>query len=196
MMINAAVEGTSDTGAARRVIEVAGHTLARDPHVAGGRTRLDPKISKYNEAARFGPWVVFRDSDSQCPVELRRKFAASIRDWQPSFLLRIAHSMTESWFLADTDGFADYFHIAQARVPRDPEALENGKQVLLGLCKNSSSRDIREEVVATDGGPGPLFVDHLNEFALTRWDVESACERSDSLRRAVDKIRALSGGNG
>jgi len=193
MIVNAAVEGTSDTGAARRVIEVAGHELAREPHVAGGKTRLDPKISKYNEAARWGPWVVFRDSDARCPVELRSKLTAAIRDWQPGFRLRIAHSMTEAWFLADAEGFADYFGVSAAKVPANPESLAHGKQSLLSLCRESYSRDIREEVVAADGGAGPLFVDHLNEFAATRWDVEAASERSDSLRRAVERIRDLPG---
>ena len=90
-----------------------------------------------------------------------------------------AHSMTEAWFLADAEGFADYFGVSAAKVPANPESLAHGKQSLLSLCRESYSRDIREEVVAADGGAGPLFVDHLNEFAATRWDVEAASERSD-----------------
>lgn len=99
--------------------------------------------------------------------------------------------MTETWLLADTEGFADYFRVSLARVPTNPESTPHGKRTLLSLCENSGSREIREEVVAADGGPGPLYVDHLNEFALNRWDVVAACGRSDSLRRAFGRIHDL-----
>jgi hypothetical protein len=188
MIVNAAVEGASDVGAARRVIEVAGHMLGRGPYIAGGKANLDPKIAKYNIAARWEPWIVFRDSDSQCPVRLRIELTSAIDVWSPRFLLRIAHSMTEAWFIADRDGFADYFRVSPGKVPADPEALAHGKRSLLALCRESSSRDVRQEVVAVDGGAGPLYVDHLNEFAMTRWDVAAATERSASLRRAVERI--------
>lgn len=71
--------------------------------VAGGKTWLDPLIPKFNIAARH-PWVVFRDSDSQCPVILRARLTAAISLWHPQFCLRIAHSMSEAWLLADREG--------------------------------------------------------------------------------------------
>lgn len=191
-MINIVVEGVSDTAAAERVVKSAGHLVGR-VRVAGGKTRLDPKIPNYNLAARQEPWVVFRDSDSKCPVELRATLTANIRDWQPGFLLRIAHSMTEAWLLADKEGFADYFHVSLDRVPTTPEALPHAKQALLNLCSGSRSRDIREELIASDGGAGMLYVDHLNEFAAGRWDIEAAAANSESLRRAIARIHELPG---
>lgn len=192
MMVNVAVEGASDTGAARRIVETTGHEVLGNPHVARGKGNLDPKIPKYHMAARWSPWVVFRDSDAQCPVALRAHLMDTISDRHPNFLLRIAHSMTEAWFLADTAGFADYFGVSEGKVPPNPETLPHAKQTLLRLCRDSGSRDIREGVVAADGhSTGPLFVEHLNEFALTRWDPEAAAASSDSLGRAIERLRAL-----
>ena len=99
-MINVVVEGESDREVAKAVVAHAGHWV-HQVRVAGGNTRLDPLIPKYNIAAAQHPWVVFRDSDSQCPVILRTRLTAGISSWHPQFCLRIAHSMSEAWLLAD-----------------------------------------------------------------------------------------------
>lgn len=189
-MINIAVEGESDRETAKAVVRYAGHSVL-NVRVAGGKNRLDPLIAKYNVAARRSPWVVFRDSDSQCPRTLRTRLTAGIASWHPHFCLRFAHSMTEAWLLADRDGFADYFKVALSRVPRDPEALPNAKQSLLALCSRSRSRAIRQDVTAAGSQTGPLYVVRINEFAANIWSVANAEASSDSLRRAVGRIRLL-----
>lgn len=102
-MINAVVEGASDEGVARAVIQVSGHDVGK-VIVKGGKTRLDPDIRKYNQAARHTPWVVFRDSDNACPVRLRQYLLGQVGALSPSFFLRIVHPMTEGWLLADAAG--------------------------------------------------------------------------------------------
>ena len=57
-MINIAIEGESDREAAKAVVIAAGRTIGRVA-AAGGKTRLDPKIPKYNDAAKRANWVVF-----------------------------------------------------------------------------------------------------------------------------------------
>lgn len=191
-MINVAVEGESDTEAARAVVGAAGWQVTRVV-VAGGRTKLDPKIAKYNRAARRMPWVVFRDSDGRCPLELRRELEASIAEPSPYFRLRIAHSMTEAWLLADKEGFADFFRIRVGGITADPERLEHAKREVLRLCASSKVRAIREAMVRPNGDTGPLYVAKINEFALTGWNVAAAAESSESLRRAIQCIRELPG---
>ena len=102
-MINVVVEGESDREVAKTVVVHAGHRVHL-VRIAGGKTRLDPLITKYNIASAQYPWVVFRDSDSECPVTLRARVTAGISSWHPQFCLRIAHSMSEAWLLADRDG--------------------------------------------------------------------------------------------
>ena len=189
-MIYIAVEGESDREAAIAVARVAGHDVAH-VYVAGGKTKLDAKIAKYNAASRGVSWVVFRDSDGQCPVELRRHLTAGIFSWSPRFALRIAHSMTEAWLMADKEGFAGFFHVRPSRLPLHPESVEHAKRTLLDLCLASSSRTIRRDVVTADGKTGPLYVVRINEFASRRWDVNAAAENSPSLARALESIRSL-----
>lgn len=189
-MINVVVEGESDREAAKAVVVSTGQTVAKVV-VAGGKTRLDPKITNYNRAARQSNWIVFRDSDGMCPARLRAELAAKIAVWSPNFLLRIAHSMTEAWLLADREGFADFFRVKVGQVPADPESLPHAKQEVLRLCGHSKVRKIRQDMVRSTGETGPLYTVRINEFAATRWDVEAAAANSDSLARAIRSIQGL-----
>ena len=189
-MINVAVEGESDREIARVVVRVAGKdvNLVR---VARGKSRLDQLIPKYNRASTQTPWVVFRDSDAECPVVLRAKLAAGINRWESGFVLRIAHSMSEAWLLADPDGFSEYFNVPRSRIPSDPELLRHAKQKVLALCAGSRSRLIRQDMTSNGSEIGPLYVAHVNEFASTVWNPTEAALASDSLRRAIERIRDL-----
>jgi hypothetical protein len=189
-LINVVVEGDSDSEAAKAIVASTGREVAR-VIVAGGKARLDPKIAKYNQAARRSSWIVFRDSDGRCPVRLRAELTAKITAWSPNFLLRIAHSMTEAWLLADRDGFADFFRVKVGQIPADSESLPHAKQEVLRLCVSSRSRIIRQDMVRSTGETGPLYVKRINEFASTRWDVSGAAANSDSLSRAIQSIQRL-----
>lgn len=115
-MINVAVEGEPDREVASAVVRAAGRSVNL-VRVAGGKTRLDPLIPKYNRASVQTPWVVFRDSDSVCPVALREDLGAGIAEWHPSFSLRIAHSMSEAWLLADPVSFSSFFSVPRNQYP-------------------------------------------------------------------------------
>lgn len=189
-MINVVVEGESDRAAVTSIATTAGHLVAKVV-VSGGAATLDSRIPKYHAAARQMPWVVFRDSDGQCPVTLMRRLTASLSVPNPNFVLRIAHSMTEAWLLADAEGFAKYFRVRRALIPSDPEGLKHAKQSLLQICTASSSRALRRDVVTSDGQTGPLYVRQINEFAAGHWDVAAASRNSPSLARAIQAIRGL-----
>ena len=89
------VEGESDKATASRMVEFAGRHVLHVT-VTRGKTKLDSKLANYSRAARDQPWVVFRDSDNQCPVSLRQRLLTGIPD-NPLFALRIVHTMTEAW---------------------------------------------------------------------------------------------------
>lgn len=189
-MINVVVEGESDRGVAVAIVRAAGHELGKIV-VKNGKTKLDPLIPNYNRAALTSSWVVLRDSDTQCPVELHAKLTAAIGTMSPSFLLRVVHPMSEGWLLADAEGFAEHFGVRAAAVPRAPESLSHPKATVLQLCAKSRYRAVRSDMVTADGRTGPLYVVRVNEFAREHWDVGKAATNSDSLRRAVDRIRRL-----
>jgi len=186
-MINIAVEGESDRETARRVVRAADLAVGKIV-VAGGVSRLDLKIPKYYAASRQTPWIVFRDSDGACPVALRRKLEPTPVPGT-AFQLRIAHSMSEAWLLGDRHGFASYFRVPVNRVTADPDSLPHAKRTVIDLCGGSRSKEVRKDMVASDGKAGPLYVARLNEFAAGEWDIEAAMAASGSLRRAVSRLR-------
>lgn len=186
------VEGASDEQAARKIVAHCGGEV-RQVLVAGGKSKLDPRIPKYVKAAEFEPWVVFRDSDNVCPVDVGAQLLRSSLPG-PMFSLRLAHTMTEAWLMADREGCARYFGVSPDSVPLDPEAEPHAKRALLALCLRSRDRRILEGVAHDQDHAGPLFVHHMNEFARTVWDVEAAVSNSASLKRAVRAIGALPAG--
>lgn len=191
-MINVVVEGESDREVAKAVAHAAGRQV-NTVRVTRGKGKLDALVQKYNLAARQYPWVVFRDSDGRCPVELRAQLTAGITYWQPQFCFRIVHSMSEAWLLADAESFSEYFSVPRNRVPPNPEALPRAKQKLLALCAQSRSRAIRRDMTSAGNEIGPLYVVRLNEFASTVWRPMEAAAASDSLRRAIERIGELPG---
>ena len=102
MNVTVVVEGTSDEETALRVVEYAGLEPFGRPISVGGTARLDSLIPNYVRASVGMPFVVFRDSDGQCPVELVSKLSAKYHPC-PTFVLRIAHTMTEAWLLANRE---------------------------------------------------------------------------------------------
>ena len=174
----------------RQVASAAGHEVAKVT-VRNGKDRIDEKLASYNRAARYGAWVVLRDSDQDCPVELRRRLLDPLGELSPRFMLRLAKSMSEAWILADRDAFASFFKVRPSLVPTDPESLPHAKRTLLEICAQSTSRSLREDMVRPGWKIGPLYVEWINEFARSDWRVEVAASSADSLSRAVERIRSL-----
>lgn len=122
--------------------------------------------------------------------QLRQRFTSGITA-PPTFLLRVAHSMSEAWLLADRDGFAQYFGVRISAVPKNPESLAHAKSSVLQLCSKSRIRAIRQGMVTKGDKTGPLYMHHINNFAMTQWDVINAAENCDSLARALKRIPGM-----
>jgi len=75
--VSVAVEGESDTGMVGTLLAHVGISLARPCLVKRGVTNLDRLIPGLSRTSINNPWVVFRDSDGRCPVELRTALIGS-----------------------------------------------------------------------------------------------------------------------
>ncbi|MDO5512146.1 hypothetical protein [Corynebacterium sp.] len=194
MVINAVVEGASDLGVAHALIIASGHEVGAG-YAKRGKSRLDPDIAKYARAARYEhgrAWLVLRDSDGACPVQLRRSLLSSFSEPAPeSFLLRIVHTMSEGWFLGDPDGVAAYFRVPRAKLPVAPEDVEDPKRFLLQLSLQHSPRAFQKQFVREDVSPGPEFTTLINDFARHHWDIVGAAKKVPSLQRALDRLQLL-----
>jgi hypothetical protein len=161
-------------------------------HVVGGKTKLDPRLNGYNNAARYAPWVVIRDLDTEecAPVLVQRLLPAPAE----FMCFRVAVRAIESWLLADAANLAAYLRVRVGLVPGDPDALPNPKTALVTLANRSTARGIREDMVPRPGSGasiGPNYPARLIEFARDRWNPLAAAGTSPSLNRAIDRIREL-----
>ena len=191
----AAVEGITDEAVARRLVD---HVGGRVERVLGhrGKTWLQGKIEAYNAAARYAPWMILvdLDADSDCPVVLRNEW---LSEPAPYLCFRIAVREVEAWLMADAESLARYLDVSRARVPRDPEGLEDPKAVMMGLARRSRRREPRGAMAPAAGSRRPEGSDYAGriiEYAETAWRPGVAAQHSDSLRRAIACLRRLVAG--
>lgn len=162
-------------------------------HGKAGKAALLQRLRAYAAASHFAPWIVLVDLDRQrdCAPALR---ANVLPEPMPDLCFRIAVRSVEAWLLADRAKAAAFLGVARARVPRDPESLEDPKRELVNLARASRWRAIREELVPDERGGrlvGPGYTARMSEFASTHWRPEEALRHADSLRRAIDCLQRL-----
>lgn len=184
-----AVESWADELVAERIIAKAGHQPRRIL-TARVKVLLDARIPGYNSSARHRCWLVMSDLDHDdggtCIADLRRALAGG--EVSAGMALRLAVRTTESWLLADTNGFSQFFHVSATGIPPNPESLDNPKRALVDTCRRSRSAAIRASVVPRQGSGrsvGPEYAATIREFVAMVWDLDRAVLASPSLARAV-----------
>lgn len=193
--ISAAVEGSVDAVVARRLImEVGG--IPGPVYGEKGKLFLRDKLMAYNQAARLSPWLIMvdLDHDEQCAAALRRSWVPHQAPWM---CFRVAVRQVESWLLADRECLSAFLRVAIAEVPLHPDTLDDPKRVLVKLARESSRRDIKEDMVPRSGSGrrvGPAYVSRLIEFIsgpAPGWRPTVAARSSDSLNRSLQCLKRL-----
>lgn len=188
------VEGPSDRPVAERLIAVAG-ALPGTPVAPGGKRKVDPKIPGLNKAATlFNPWLIMRDLDHDdpdgcCGPLVDRLLKGHPRS--PHLVLRLAVRSVDSWLLADSRGFAEFFGVPAHAIPSDPDELRSPKERLVSACRTSTRREVREGVPPRAGSGrsvGPRYVEMVGDFTRSRWNPSQAATCSPSLSRAIDRL--------
>lgn len=190
--ITVAVEGITDEAVADRILRTVGAEPARI-YVTHGREKLKSRIHAYNEAARHVPWLILVDLNhaEACAPQLKSLW---LPHPAPFLCFQVAVRSVESWLLADAVNLSRYLAVPVGRIPKDPEALEKPKQVLVSLARQSRRKDIRSDMVPEEGSgrdEGPAYASRLIEFIHQHWNVGQAATRSDSLRRALRCLQRL-----
>jgi hypothetical protein len=168
--------------------------VAPAPIDAGGVTRLAAAIPRYSAAARHGsPLLCIADSDRQCPLDwLDRNLGRKLRHRR--LVLRLAVPEAEGWVLADHDGMTQHFRAPARKLPVAPDAVADPKREFMRLVQAYAPAAIRREMIAK-AKSGELkrasgYNVHLRLFALQTWNPERAAQRSESLMRALQRLRA------
>lgn len=189
-----ATEGDGDAAVACRLLTHVGFDVAPSPGAVGGKRVLDRKLSAYARSATALPWLILRDldHDGACPSDLVQRLAPNR---PPLLVLRIAVRAIESWLLSDDRGIAAYLRVPLAKVPRQPDQLDQPKQEMVRLARFSGLAAVRRDMVPEDGGgrpTGKVYTRRLVSFARDHWDPERARKQSTSLDaciRALVRVR-------
>jgi len=196
--VTAAVEGDLDEAVLRRILELAGLSLA-NVYGREGKHKLLQRLAGYNLAARFSPWIVLLDLDEDCPCA-----PECTRQWLPApsqyMCFRLAVRAVEAWLLADRERIARRLGVNWRHIPSDPDTLADPKTELVNLARRSTSRPVRDQLVPQPGSGrqvGPLYNSLMIQFVDDQddgWRPERAAESSDSLNRCIAQLRKISAG--
>ena len=102
---------------------------AGSEYIKGGKAAVDQRLTGYNNAGRFACWLVLRDldHDAACAAALRSQLLPFP---SPHIRLHIAVRAIEAWLMADAESFAQFFSVSSARIPLNPETLDDPKREL------------------------------------------------------------------
>ncbi len=194
-IVTGAVEGDLDEALLRRIINHVGVSLGA---VLGrkGKQFLLQSINGYNNAARFAPWVALVDLDQDCDCA-----PPCIQQWlpnpSPSMCFRVAVRAAEAWLLADRERMARFLGIGVARMPDNPDDLDDPKRELINLARRSRRRAIHGEIVPREGSGrrvGPLYTTRMMDFIQDKiggWRPGRARRVSGSLARCIARLRGF-----
>jgi len=192
LSISVAVEGSPDQAA---VLKIAQHLGLDVAHcwVKRGKGNLDKSLAGYNDAARFSPWLVLRDldTDADCAPELIGRL---LPNPAPRLAFRLAVRQVEAWFLGDAERLGHFLGVPRKLIPSAPEQLLDAKASIVQLAARSQKKDIRLDMVPFAGSKaneGPAYASRMSEFAVSAWRPEAAAERCDSLKRCIERLKKL-----
>jgi hypothetical protein len=188
--INLVVEDHLSEAVLRTILQSAGHVTGVC-YGKKGRGYIEKKIGAFNTAARGTPYCVLADLNSDlCSPELVAGWFAQTK--HHNLLFCVAVKEVESWLLGDRDGLAKFLLIPRQKVPVQVDNIDRPKELLIKLTKSSRSRLIREDIVPRPGSTakiGPNYNGRLIAFVQKKWNIRSASINSESLQRAVERVK-------
>lgn len=187
------VEGETDVPLVSAVMKAAGWGSDEFMVFAKGGFREVGKILR-KQAVQSSPVprIFIIDADGHCPVEVRRSLlpGGSVE----SVLLRVCDNEIESWILADDQAFSRFFNMPLAKVesPDGVDAKERMLRCVYWLGK-SNAQDFAREPSKQSGKYrfGSRYHILIRRFIDEEWDARRAAQRSDSLKRAVQRLGEL-----
>ena len=186
--INLAVEDDLSEAVLRRILQTrydVGVCYKR-----GGFGYLKKTIRGFNNASKGMPHIVLTDLDRGgcAPALIKEWLSVPIHH---NLLFRVAVREVESWVLADRDRFAKFLGIRKTLVPVNVDAIDDPKKCLINLARNSRKRNLREDIVPTEGSTakqGPDYNGRLKSFVEEFWNPYEAMHNSPSLRRTIRAV--------
>lgn len=180
--------------------EAVGRRLLRDAStnvVVGPLLRksgfgyLRSRMDSWCSVAERQPLVLLTDLDrAPCAPSLIRTWLGD-RKQPRGLIVRVAVREVEAWLLADHVAMEGL--LGSTRLPENPDAVPDPKRHLLDLARHAS-RKVRSDLLVPGGAiasQGLGYNNRMCAFVEDEWSPRRAAKRSDSLRRALERIGAL-----
>ena len=198
MKIHLIPEGLLEEIVGKKLIEHCGHQLGTIYNKGSGCAYIKEKAHRYYSLAKGDEGVLvltdFRDSKEPCiPQALQTYISINLSPVPPAFLCRFAVQELECWLMADRIGLGKFLSIAVSNISQTPETINLPKQELVNLARKSNKK-IKEDIVPDQnhGGPvAPLYTTAMSKYISDFWDIERACQYSQSLKRCVTRLKEL-----
>ena len=162
------------------------------------------KISEFNTLSNTYPVVLLIDLDNNgCAPQLLKQL---IIDKNNNFIINIAVDEAEAWLMADRKGFASYFKIKIEDMPSAHQTKQGGRKALTEMDfaykssmyltrelikKSKNAEYIQQLTPKKNAAKGPEYNSCILPFIQNVWNVNEACQNSDSLNRMIMRIKAL-----
>jgi hypothetical protein len=179
----------------QRILDHVGLTCDR-VYGKSGKEQLLNLLPRYNQAARFMPWVVVvdLDRDAECAPDFVVEKLAEPTRWM---CFRVAVRAIEAWLLADREHLANFLRVPVNKFPVQPDSEHDPKATLVNLARQSKLKTIHEDMVPRPGtgrSVGTGYAARLSEFireSKQPWRPDIARQHSDSLQRCLDALASL-----
>jgi hypothetical protein len=159
----------------------------------GGNGYLRKSYQKFNQMALRHPVFLITDLDNAtCARELIESWFGDL-PINANLIFRVAVKEIESWLLADHEGMQQLLDRGANNIKAVPDELPNPKEYLLQRAKRAP-RDVRNDLIPSKGSlarQGLGYNARLCSFVREVWEPERALERSDSLARAIRRLRDI-----
>jgi hypothetical protein len=159
----------------------------------GGNGYLKTKCQNFNLMALRHPVFLITDLDkSPCAGGLIERWFDN-SPLNPNLKFRVAVREIESWLLADHQGMETLLKKGANNITLTPDQLQNPKEYLLERAKRAP-RDVRHDLIKSKGAlatQGLGYNSRLCEFVSNIWQPDRASQRSDSLARAILRLREM-----
>ena len=166
---------------------------------AGGFGFIKKNLKKYVDLAQRERVIVLTDLDrTDCAPTLRADWLHSQKISEPlpdRMAFCIAVREVEAWLLSDRTSFAKFLGVSPSRIaPNIEEKIVYPKKYLLDLARRAGKSDIKRDLLPlprSEASVGIAYNFRLSGFARERWNPDRAADNSDSLYRAIERIRKI-----
>ena len=189
------VEGKTDIPVVHAVMRAAGWECEEFiVKSLKGSKKLEARL---REQARLPSPVLrifMRDADGDCPVDIRRRLLP--KGSADTVVLRVCDDEIESWLLADDVGLSRFFNMPLAKV-ESPNGVDAKERMLACVSKygKKNIKDFVRKESKSHGGRafifGARYETILTQFITDEWNIDRAAKRSDSLKRALQRLGEL-----